>query len=102
VTCSKNGSITSHLLTNMLSKMDDLELFDRSDGVNPFLLYDGHGSRFEEHFLGYTLESNMPWTCCIIVPYGTYMWQVGDIIEHNGTFKTESKKGKACTVRDNI
>jgi hypothetical protein len=28
VTCSKNGSITSQLLTNMLSKMDDLEIFD--------------------------------------------------------------------------
>jgi hypothetical protein len=31
VTCSKNG-------TNMLCKMDDLKLFDRSDGVRPFLL----------------------------------------------------------------
>jgi hypothetical protein len=56
VTCSKNGSITSHLLTNMLCKMDDLELFDRSDGVNPFLLCDGHVSRFEDPFLELTLE----------------------------------------------
>jgi hypothetical protein len=35
VTCSKNGSITSQLFTNMLSTMDDLEIFDRSDGVTP-------------------------------------------------------------------
>jgi hypothetical protein len=27
--CSKNGSITSQVLTNMLSKMDDHSLFDR-------------------------------------------------------------------------
>jgi hypothetical protein len=36
---------------NILFKMDDLALFDRSDGVNPFLLYNGHGSRFEEPFI---------------------------------------------------
>jgi hypothetical protein len=84
--------------------MDDLEIFDRSNGVTPFLLYNGHGSRFEEPLLKYTLESNMPWTCCIGVPYGTYMWKVGDSTEINGTFKIESKKekAKACTVRDNI
>jgi hypothetical protein len=43
-TCNKNGRIASQLLTNILSKMDDLDLFDRSDGVSPFLLCDGHGS----------------------------------------------------------
>jgi hypothetical protein len=53
VTCIKNGSITSQLLTSMLRKMDQLEVFDRSKGVNPFLLCDGHGSRFEGPFLEY-------------------------------------------------
>jgi hypothetical protein len=71
ITCSNNGSITSQLLTNMLRKMDDLEIFCRSDGVNPFLLCDGHDSCFEEPFLEYTLEGKRPWTCCIGVPYGT-------------------------------
>jgi hypothetical protein len=60
VTCSKNGSIRSQLLTNMLKRMDDLMLLDRSDGCNPFLLCGGHGSRFEEPLLEYTLESNIP------------------------------------------
>jgi hypothetical protein len=55
VMCSKNGSITSQLLTNMLSKMDDYCLLERSNGTNPFLLCDGHVSRFEELFLEYTL-----------------------------------------------
>jgi hypothetical protein len=87
VTCSKNGSINSQLLTNMLCKMDDLELFTRSDGVNPFLLCDGNDNRFEDPFLEYTLEGKRPWTCCIGVPYGTCMWQVGDITEQNGTSK---------------
>jgi hypothetical protein len=102
VTCSKNGSITSQLLTNMLSKMDDLDLFDRTDGVNPFLLCDGHVSRFEDPFLEYMLEGNQPWTCCIGVPYGTSMWQVGDSTEQNGKFKIESKKVKAATVTSKI
>jgi hypothetical protein len=73
VTCSKNGSITSQLLTSMLAKIVEHCLFDHSAGIIPFLIYDGHGSRFEEPFLEYTLESNMHWTCCIGVPYGTYV-----------------------------
>jgi hypothetical protein len=71
VTCSKNGSITSQLLTNMLQTMDKLCLFDRSYGTTPCLLCDGHVSRFEEPFLTYTLESSIPWGCCIGVPYGS-------------------------------
>jgi hypothetical protein len=34
VTCSKNGSITRQLLTKMVSKMDDLDLPERREGVN--------------------------------------------------------------------
>jgi hypothetical protein len=102
VTCSKNGNFTSQLLTNMLQKMHHLPIFDRIDKVNPFLLCDEHGSRFEEPFLEYTLESNRPWTCCIGVPYGTSMWQVGDSTEQNGTFKIESKEANADTVRNKI
>jgi hypothetical protein len=59
--CTFNGiEVPSQLITNMLSKMDDMELFDRSEGVNPFLLCNGHGSLFEEPFLEYTSESNRP------------------------------------------
>jgi hypothetical protein len=74
VTCSKHGSITSQLITNMLSKMEDFCLFNHSDGINPFLICDGHVSRFEEPSLEYTLDSTRHWTCCTIVPYGTSLW----------------------------
>jgi hypothetical protein len=40
VAWTPKGSITSALLAEMLKKMDDLELFDRSDGIEPFLLLD--------------------------------------------------------------
>ena len=50
--CSESGSITAELLVKMLAQMDSLELFDRSDGINPFLILDGqHGSQFDCSFL---------------------------------------------------
>ena len=51
--CSENGSITAHLLVQMLKTIDELNVFDRSDGIPPFLLLDGHGSRFDLEFLEY-------------------------------------------------
>jgi hypothetical protein len=51
--CSESGSITGKLLVDMLKAMDSLQVFDRSTGLNPFLLLDGHGSHFELDFLEY-------------------------------------------------
>jgi hypothetical protein len=51
--CSENGSITADLLVDMLSVIDSLGVFDRSDRVPPFLLLDVHGSRFDIKFLQY-------------------------------------------------
>jgi hypothetical protein len=82
----------------MLAKTDEHSLCDRSAGINPFMLYDGHGSRFDEPFLEYTLESDRPWKCCIGMYYGNSLWHLGDIPEQNGTFNIESKKAKADTV----
>jgi hypothetical protein len=81
VKCSKNGNITSQLLTNRLSKMDDYCVFNGRNWINPFLLFYGHDSQFEEPLLEYTLEFNRHWTCCIGVPYGTSVWQLGDSID---------------------
>jgi hypothetical protein len=85
--CSENGSITAELLVEMLKALDKLEVFDRSDGVPPFLLLDGHGSRFDYDFLKYINEPETKWNVCIGVPYGTSYWQVGDSNEQNGCFK---------------
>jgi hypothetical protein len=98
ITYIENENITSLLLTNMLQNMDALLLFDMTDGINPCLLCGGHGIRFKEPFLEYTLESGRPWTCCIGVPYGTLVWQVDDSVEQNDTFKIESKKERSYTV----
>jgi hypothetical protein len=86
VTCSESGSITSDILTNVLKYLDKKLDFDRSE-ADPFLLLDGHGSRFELPFLDYINNPSSKWTVCIGVPYGTNLWQVGDSSQQNGAFK---------------
>ena len=92
--CSENGSITADLLVEMLRAMDSLNVFDRTDGISPFLLLDGHGSRFELPFLQYINNPLTHWNVCVGVPYGTSYWQVGDSSEQNGCFKMALTKYK--------
>jgi hypothetical protein len=87
--CSESGSITAELLTDMLRYLDKANIFDRSDGVSPFLLLDAHGSRFDLQFLEYINSPLHKWNVCIGVPYGTSYWQVGDSTEQNGCFKMQ-------------
>jgi hypothetical protein len=79
--------------------MENYFLLDHSDGINPFLLCDGHISWFDEPFLEYTLDSNIPWTFCIGVTYGTSVWKLGYSPQQNVTFNIDSKKAKADAVR---
>jgi len=97
--CSESGSITGSLLRKMLEAIDELQVFDRSTGLNPFLLLDGHGSRFELEFLEYIHTEQSRWDCCIGLPYGTSYWQVGDSSEQNGCFKMALTKAKQELVR---
>jgi hypothetical protein len=50
VTISKNGSITSEILTNVMRHLDTHFQWDRTEAT-PFVLLDGHGSRFGLDFL---------------------------------------------------
>ena len=92
--CSDSGSITAELLAAMLKQIDSSNIFDRSDGIPPFLLLDGHGSRFDLAFLEYINSPLHPWHVCIGVPYGTSYWQVGDSTEQNGCFKMHLTQAK--------
>jgi hypothetical protein len=78
----------------MLKTIDKLTVFGCSDGVPPFLLLDGHGSRFDLKFLQYINAVRTKWNVCIRVPYGTSYWQVGDSTEQNGCFKMALTKHK--------
>jgi hypothetical protein len=83
---SSHGGITGKLLTNCLRKMDELKLFPRVDNKLPFLLVDGHDSRYDKEFLEYIHGEDHMWCCCIGLPYGTHLWHVGDSPAQNGNF----------------
>ncbi len=61
--CLESGSISGKLLQGMLQAIDDLEIFDQTTGLNPFLLLDGHGSRFELEYLEYIHSEKTKWEC---------------------------------------
>jgi hypothetical protein len=94
VCTSPKASITSQHLADMLEYIDSFNLFDRSDGKKPFLLLDGHHSRYEVPFLDYIHDEAHPWSCCIGVPYGTHIWQVGDSPQLNAAYKGALSKAK--------
>jgi hypothetical protein len=71
----------------MLRYIDEKEVFDHTTGLAPFLLLDGHGSRFELEFSEYINSDDTRWSVNIGLPYGTSYWQVGDSMEQNGCFK---------------
>jgi len=91
---SPKGSITSQILADALKHIDSFNVFERKDGKFPFLLLDGHQSRFELPFLEYITEKSHEWQVCIGVPYGTSLWQVADSKEQNGSYKISLAKSK--------
>jgi hypothetical protein len=82
----------------MLRYIDEKEVFDRTTGLAPFLLLDGHGSRFELEFLEYINCAETKWSVNIGLPYGTSYWQVGDSTEQNGCFKMALARCKQALV----
>jgi hypothetical protein len=95
---SPHGGLTPTILTNCLRRMDELHLFPRVNGKTPLLLLDGHNSRFNLLFLQYLQSDNHPWFCCIGLPYGTHMCQVGDSPAQNGNFKHYKQEFKDILI----
>jgi hypothetical protein len=102
VCTSPNASITSELLVEMLSTIDQSGIFPQNNELGmPFLLIDGHHSRTRIPFLEYINDEEHRWKVCIGVPYATHMWQPHDSSELNGTFKIKfCKKGTARARMD--
>ena len=91
---SPKGSITSQILADALAHIDSFDLFNRYSGQYPFLLLDGHNSRFGIPFLEYITAPSHKWMVCIGVPYGTTIWQVADSKEQNGSYKIALARAK--------
>jgi hypothetical protein len=97
---SPHGGITPLILTGCLRRMDELKLFPRVDGKRPFLLLDGHDSRFDLRYLNYIRDEEHPWFCCIGLPYGSHLWQVGDSPAQNGSYKNYEQEFKDTLLRE--
>ena len=75
VTCmyqwSKKGPITLEILVDILTALDDLKVFEinMAAGILPFLLVDGHGSRFQLLFPLNIHDLLHEWVVVIGVPY---------------------------------
>jgi hypothetical protein len=93
---SVGGGMTGMILAKIFQTLDSLEIYkeDREQGLRPFVLLDGHQTRFHLDFLSYINNPNHRWSVCIGVPYGTALWQVGDSPEQNGNFKISMSKKK--------
>ena len=89
VTFSEGGGINGSILTEISERLDELHVYDadRAEGRIPFVLLDGHQSRFDLSFLEYINADEHKWNVCLGVPYGTAVWQVVDSLEQNGLFK---------------
>ena len=96
ITCSEGGGITASILTEIFRRLDHLNIFaqDRANGFTPFVLLDGHGSRFDLEFLEYINDERHKWNVCLGVPYGTALWQVADSSQQHGQFKMLLNKAK--------
>lgn len=92
---SPNGSITSEILVKIFSRLDEMKVYDRSDGApEPCVVVDGHDSRLSRNFLEYINHRTHKWNFALGVPYLTHLWQVGDSSEQNGSFKIAFSKAK--------
>jgi hypothetical protein len=82
----------------ILCYINDKNIFDCTNRLAPFLLLDGHGSRFKLEILEYINCSETKWSVNIGFPYGTSYWQVRDSTEQNGCFKMALARCKKALV----
>ena len=104
VTFTDHGGIDGATLTEIFARLDSIGIYreDRLHGYTPFVLMDGHQSRFELEFLEYINHKDHPWKVCLGVPYGTALWQVGDSSEQNGKFKMLINEKKNVLFRQRL
>ena len=87
-----------------MKTIDQLGLFKvyHNNGTTPFLLVDGHQTRFHKTFLEYITNEQYHWKVSIGVPYGTSLWQVGDSYQQNSRFKIVLMNSKKQIVDRHI
>lgn len=70
---SEGGGIAPQILTNILKRMGNVRVLNRTNGVELFLLVDAYGFQMSVKFLQYINDNSHPWKVCNGVPYGTHL-----------------------------
>lgn len=70
------------------------------NGVKPYLLVDGHGSRFELTFLHCSNHPDHDWVVCIGMPYRTALWKIGDSKECNGSLNIVTTRARQEILKE--
>jgi hypothetical protein len=83
------------MLMEMLKLLEDLNVYDQSNGKLPVLILDSHYSQMKLPLLKYINDSDHQWSVCLGVPYGMHIWQVADSFELSGNFNIALSKAKA-------
>jgi hypothetical protein len=91
---SVDGKLNSQILLDICKHIDEIELYDRSNGLHPFMLMDGHRSDFDLEFVNYVNDDTHPWTICCGLPRDTHLLHVADSDELNAAFKEEFQRIK--------
>lgn len=91
---SRTGRLDSDVLLKICQYLDSFELYDRSNGVKPFLLLDGHGTVFETTLLDYIREPEHEWVINCGIHHDAHLLQLANSFEFNKTFKDEFELSK--------
>jgi hypothetical protein len=68
---------------NEVHYMDERGFIDRSGVNNPIIIIDTHSFRMMGALLDYVNNHEHRWSAMLCIPYGTYLWQVGDSVKMN-------------------
>lgn len=98
VATSPVGFLNSQILTDICTMLDDIGVYDRSHGVLPLLLMDGHNTTLDLPFLDYVRNDNHKWMVCCGLPRDTHLLNVAASQEFNGSFKEEFNNAMQNTL----
>jgi hypothetical protein len=86
---SEDGKLNSQILLDVCNYFDDIHLYDRSSGLQPFILLDGHCSCFDVELLDYIKDGRHQWRMSCGLPRDTHLLHIADSDEFNSSFKEE-------------
>lgn len=86
---SVDGKMNCQILHDICKHIDEIGLYDRSNGLSPFMLMDGHCTNIDMEFIDYVNDGRHQWTICCGLPRDTHLLHVAFSDELNGAFKDE-------------